>query len=126
MPSAGANAGFRMRVEQVRNQKSGMFLYGVSGAAATPFGGGTLCVQQPVRRTPGVQSGGGPGSIQDCSGVYSIDVNAFAVGALGGTPAPELSIPGTRVWMQAWGRDNGFPAPDNLALSSGLTYVVLP
>jgi len=126
MVQASAPSGFAMHVEKVRNQKPGLFLYSVTGAASTPFGGGLLCVNAPVHRTIGVQSGGGPPAVQDCSGVYSIDLNAFASGGLGGSSAPELSIAGTRVCAQAWGRGQGFPAPNDISLSSGLTYVILP
>lgn len=49
-----------------------------SWAAATPFGGGTLCVQTPWQRT-GPSSGGPAPAMTDCSGVWSRDFrNAWA------------------------------------------------
>ncbi|MBI5431296.1 MAG: hypothetical protein HZA52_00515 [Planctomycetes bacterium] len=39
--------------------KNGLLIWGV-GATALPFGGGTLCVQSPLGRTP-VQNSGGAG-----------------------------------------------------------------
>jgi hypothetical protein len=55
-----------------------------------------------------------------------IDMNQFAAGLGGGNPAPALSQAGTVVDCQWWGRDQGFPAPSNTALSGGLEYTVQP
>ena len=124
VPSA-TNAGpFLVRGTNVRNNKVGLLLYGVSGQAAGTFQGGTLCVKSVIRRTPGVDSAGAPGPANDCSGHYQIDMNAFAAGLLGGTPPSALSATGTIVHCQWWGRDPGFAAPNNTTLTDALKYTV--
>ncbi len=124
--SATAASGFTVFADGVRNNKPGLCLYTIGGQFITPFQGGYLCLGAPVRRTPGFDSGGNPIPANDCSGVYSIDMNAFGRGLLGGIPIPELSIAGTTVDCQLWGRDNGFPSPDNTTLSDAMEYVICP
>jgi hypothetical protein len=121
--SASAGSGFAVRCTNVINKKNGLLVYGVNGWANTPFQNGTLCVASPIKRTIAVNSGGNPPP-NDCSGVFSIDMNAFAVGALGGTPLQALTVVGTVVDCQWWGRDPGFAAPNGTVLSAGLEYVI--
>ena len=123
--SASATAGFAVRATNVVNNTIGLLTCTSEGRDALPFQGGFLCLGAPIRRTTFVQSGGNPGP-SDCSGVYALDLNAFGSGALGGTPAPYLVMPGTIVDVQWWGRDPGFPAPGNVALSNALEFIVFP
>ncbi|MEO6707994.1 MAG: hypothetical protein ABI054_12100 [Planctomycetota bacterium] len=124
--SASASAGFSVRASNVRNQKVGLLMYGVTSRNYAPFQGGFLCVLPPVRRSPPTNSGGTPIPASDCSGVYTIDMNAFAHGLLGGNPLAALKTAGTVVDCQWWGRDAGFPFPNNTTLSNGLEYLVCP
>jgi hypothetical protein len=124
--SATAGSGFNVNAVNIRNNKNGMLFYGVNGQTALPFQGGTLCVKSPVGRTPSVNSGGSPAPATDCTGVFTIDMNLFAVGGLGGSPLAALTVPGTIVDCQWWGRDPGFPAPNNTTLSDALEYEVCP
>ena len=79
------------------NNKNGLLFYGINGRAAIAFQGGTLCVKAQIKRTPSVNSGGNPPP-NDCSGLFTIDMNLFAAGGIpSGTPLPELSLPGTLV-----------------------------
>ncbi len=123
-PSSTATSGFTISAAQVRNNKPGLLLYGSSGRATTPFQGGILCIQPPIKRSVAVNSGGTLAPISDCSGVYALDLNSFAQGLLGGTPAAFLRTSGTTVDTQYWGRDPGFPAPFDSTLSDAFEYAV--
>jgi hypothetical protein len=125
-PSASASSGWIVSAGPVRNQQIGLLMYSLSGRAAIPYQGGWLCLAAPIQRTIAVASGGTALPAQDCSGVYALDLNAFAAGALGGAPKPELKQAGTLVDCQWWGRDVGFAPPSDTALSDALEYTVCP
>jgi hypothetical protein len=108
----------------VRNQAPGLLLYGRSGRNATPFGGGTLCVGLQLFRGPAVNSNGSTPPTVNCTGVFQTDMNAFRAGQLGGNPQAFLSVPGTVVDCQYWGRDSGFASPNNVQLSNGLEFEI--
>lgn len=119
-PSATAGSGYVVFASGTKALASGLLAYSFNGPAAKPFQGGTLCLEAPVRRSVLVSdTSGTPGQ---CNGTLSIDMNAFAVGSLGGNPALALTIPGTQVNAQFWARDT----PSTSLLSDALEYFVCP
>lgn len=117
-PSASQPSGFLLTVANLRNQKNGVPFYGLAGAASTPFNGGTLCVQPPLRRIAVLFSGGSVGG-DDCSGAVTYDFNAVI--ALGLDPGLSL---GAVVNTQYWSRDPG-ASPTNTNLSDALEFCIL-
>jgi hypothetical protein len=118
VPDVTPAGAFTIRATNALNQKNGILFYGTSGRHAGPYVGGTLCVKAPLRRTTPTSSGGNVGP-DDCSGVLSIDFNAY----LAGGSAPELGA-GSTVDAQWWYRD---PVdPYRAGLSDGLEFTILP
>jgi hypothetical protein len=122
-PVAGATSGWEVSAVRVAaGGIPGVLLYTIgSGRNSLPFQCGTLCVG-PAGIRRGLPSASSSGTL--CNGRYSIDMNAFASGSLGGNPSAALSVSGTLVHCQWWGRDNGFAPPCNSTLSDGLEYVI--
>jgi len=93
-PVSGAND-YSVLAASVQGAKNGLFFFSLSGSAAIPFSGGTLCMNPPLGRTA-IQFSGGSGSLA-CDGAYALVTND-------GT-SPYDPGPGGTVWMQTWYRD---------------------
>jgi hypothetical protein len=66
-----------------------------------------------------VSSSGTPKPVQDCSGVWTADLNT----QLSAKPGPQA---GDTLHCQWIGRDPGFAPPDSYALTSALELTLLP
>ncbi|MBI5431980.1 MAG: hypothetical protein HZA52_04015 [Planctomycetes bacterium] len=116
--SASSGSGATLLASNVLGNVFGEFFHGTTGAASTPFGGGTLCVQGPLVRHAVKFSGGTSGS---CGGAISEDFNTYI--ASGADPA---LVAGANVWIQNWTRDPGMAAPDRIGLTGGVTVLICP
>jgi len=117
-PSLTVASPFELIATSVLNGRTGFFLYGQEGPNDQPFGGGTLCVLPPIRRTPPQDSGGHVGP-DDCSGVLRFDFNAWL--REGNDPAVEA---GTTIYGQYWYRD---PLdPHGMGSTNAVEFEVLP
>ncbi len=109
---------FAATASNVFNQKFGVAMFGLA-SANTPFHGGTLCVASPTKLASVLRSGGSSLPTQDCSGAFSVPIShAFMTS--------HNLTPGTAGYVQFMIRDPGLSTPDNMALSAGLRFEVLP
>ena len=118
-PSAAQPNGFMVQATNTKALKAGLLIYTDSGRGNAPFSGGTLCLNTPVKRSIAVLDTSGTPS--QCNGTLSLDMNCFAAGICGGNPAAYLSVPGTVVNCQFWGRDT---VANGALLSDALEYFV--
>ncbi|HTF89058.1 MAG TPA: integrin alpha [Planctomycetota bacterium] len=93
----------------------GLFLWG-STQANLPFNGQSLCVGPPVSRTPAAATGGTNGT---CTGSTSFTFPRSLLLSHGLTVGSQLVV-------QSWSRDQGFPAPQNRSLTSGVAFTLWP
>jgi hypothetical protein len=119
-PSASASSGFLIEAHDVLSNKNGLFYYSLVGPNQVAFLGGTYCVKPPTKRTALQNAGGNPPPV-DCSGVFAFDFNAWMAGGQDANLTP-----GTTVWGQFWSRDTGFAAPNNVGLTGGIRFTILP
>ena len=135
--SVAATSGVTVSAGPARSDKSGILLYNNAGTTAgVPFQGGTLCVPAMGLRRAGSTNSKGTCGPPDCSGVFTIDMNAFASGnwvvpdcagnptaTPPNNPAAFLLTAGTQIDVQYWGRDS---VATGSFVSDGLSYVQGP
>jgi len=111
---------FDISASMLINNQFGLLFYSLDGPAATPFQGGTLCLQPAMRYTPVRTTGGSQGG-RDCSGTLSFDFNAFLQG--GGAPTV---IAGDRINAQFFYRDPANADGTGYGLTDAVEFFVLP
>jgi hypothetical protein len=120
VPTFAAKSGFELSASHVLNRRMGMLIYSTVGAAATPFAGGWICLQSPIRRTF-AQDSGGSISGTDCTGTHANDFNEYVASGFD----PGL-VPGVSVWIQWWTRDPGFSPPNSVGLTDAVAFTIWP
>ena len=118
VPSASNPNPFLLSCANVINFKSGLLFYGLA-PAATPFQGGTLCIAAPIQRTAVQNSMGSFPPLADCTGNYSMDMNARIQSGLD----PGL-VAGAWAFAQYWSRDPA--ASFGTGLSDALQFQIAP
>lgn len=101
----------------ILDNKLGLLVYGTGGPQATPFLGGWLCINLPLKRT-GVTNSGGSGP---CDGTFTFDLAARIASGVD----PALGS-GGRIWAQFWSRDPGFAPPNNSNLTNAIYATICP
>ena len=106
--------GYSVDGSAIQGGKNGILFAGISGPAAFPFSGGTLCVNPPTKRGP-IQNAGGSGP-NTCDGFLSTEINDGSVIPFG------LDVgSGNTGWYQYWYRDpNNGAGTLGSALSAGI------
>jgi hypothetical protein len=115
LPTIAAPDDFHVTCTLVLNNKSGLMYWGLNPKSA-PFGGGTQCVESPVKRTT-LQNSGGNAPPDDCSGVFDFHFSDAYMAANG------LAV-GSTIFCEYWYRDPTDPA--TFGLSNALYAEILP
>lgn len=116
-PSASFGERFLIGARNVLPQRLSVVFLGSSGPSASPFLGGTLCVNGPLRRArPQLASDSGSAP---CTGVFAVDFNRW----IAEQPYPQ-ALYGLQVWAQCWSRDPA--AASGASLSDALSFAIGP
>jgi hypothetical protein len=103
----------------VLNNKVGILIWSHS-PAATPCGGGTLCIGAPITRTAGQSSVvEHPPTVNNCSGTYSYHFSQAYMSA-----TPQRRHVALRPCTGS--RDTGYAAPNNVGLTDAVGFTICP
>ena len=109
-PSRGGDDDFHVVARDVPADRLGVLVWSTTGAASTPFLGGTLCLSTPLKRSPVLlSSGAGHG----CDGSFDFHFDHHAM------KKNHLET-GDRVYFQFWYRDPQNPDGSGAGLTAGL------
>jgi hypothetical protein len=118
-PSISGPDNFRLTCREVVPNVAGLLILSPT-PGFTPFGPGNLCFAGQIRRRPVQVSSNAPGTPNNCSTYVLTDhLSQAYLAGLGFTV-------GTTIYCQYVSRDGGFPPPNNLSLSQGLRFTILP
>lgn len=121
-PSVSAGSGYVLRLEDVRGQRSGLFMYGSTPLFNAGYALGNpsrLCVAPPRQRMTALSTGGTAGS---CDGVLSEDFLTWSAANPGALLTP--FTPGQNLYFQAWVREPAYPG--FVLLSAGWHATISP
>jgi hypothetical protein len=119
-PSATAPNGFVLLASEVESQRDGLFFFGANGRQANSWGSSSSfqCVVPPVHRTPVFD---GVGTVGECEGTFSYDLNAHWTLKPHHNPGP-----GVLLQAQLWYRDPQSTSNQTTALSDAIEAGVCP
>ncbi|MCY3001797.1 MAG: MopE-related protein [Planctomycetota bacterium] len=120
-PSLSASSGYVLRLDQVRGQRAGLFMYGAAPTNVVFALGNPsqLCVAPPRQRMSALGSGGTAGT---CDGAFSEDFFTWAAAHPGALLTP--FTPGQNLYFQAWVREPAYPGA--VLLSAGWQATLMP
>jgi len=116
-PSVSVGDNFHVAADNILNFKSGLLIWSY-GFGSIPLGGGTLCMNPPIRRTS-IQNSGGLLLGSNCTGVFDFHFSHAYMASLG-------VAAGDTLYAQYWSRDPGFAAPNDINLTNALVFDVYP
>jgi len=115
-PALSGPDDFHVTASDVINGEFGIFFWG-QVPNSFPFFGGTLCVSQPIVRTPNQASGGAGTPSTNCNGTFDFHFSQMYMGSQG------LSA-GTIVYGQYWYRDPNHLDGTGVGLSNAITFPI--